>query len=142
MSRIAPRLFLATGVALLVACASQARPPTSGTSPPDQAGPVPAAPPPGSAPPAATPAPPPVAAPAPPPPRPGALPDAPSHLFIGVERANLRGGPDTKSRILAVLRRGTRLTVVAKGDHWYRVRLDNGTEGWVAESVVTSTPSD
>jgi SH3-like domain-containing protein len=41
-----------------------------------------------------------------------------------------------------VLRRGTRLTVVAKGDHWYRVRLDNGTEGWVAESVVTSTPSD
>jgi SH3-like domain-containing protein len=32
------------------------------------------------------------------------------------------------------------VTVVAKGDQWYHVKLANGTEGWLAESVVKPAP--
>jgi SH3-like domain-containing protein len=57
-------------------------------------------------------------------------------LVVSVAKANLRAGPDTNAKILAVLPKGTRLAVISKGNQWYRVRLDNGTEGWLAESVV------
>jgi N-acetylmuramoyl-L-alanine amidase len=61
-------------------------------------------------------------------------------LIISVGQANLREKPDAKSRILQTLSKGTKLVVVSKGNQWYRVRLDNGREGWVAESVVTPAP--
>lgn len=93
--------------------------------------PVPApAPPlaPAVAPPAAVPAP----APAPTPP-----PLAPTHLLqIRVGLANFRASPGTGSAILGVLRKGTRLTALEEKDRWFRVRLDDGREGWVAASVV------
>jgi uncharacterized protein YgiM (DUF1202 family) len=63
-------------------------------------------------------------------------------LLISVGQANFREKPDVKSRILQVLSKGTKLVVVSKGNQWYRVRLDNGREGWVAESVVTPAPPE
>jgi SH3-like domain-containing protein len=32
------------------------------------------------------------------------------------------------------------MTVLEKGSQWYRVRLDDGKEGWVAESVTSDRP--
>lgn len=58
--------------------------------------------------------------------------------FVSVEKANLRDGPDPKARVLRVLTKGTKLTVITKSNQWYRVRLDNGVEGWVAESVTSA----
>jgi len=159
MIRIAPRLLVFKGLvfmalALLIACQTQPRqtdqtgqvapaPPQSSSTPADTA-PQPAVAP--TTPPAVSPTPLPPAPPSPAPqrqePQPKATADAPSRLFVSVARANLRAGPDTNSKILAVLLKGTKLEVVSKANQWYRVRLDNGTEGWIAESVVTSTRSD
>ena len=50
--------------------------------------------------------------------------------------ANLREGPGTKAKILRVLRKGTTVTVLEEKDQWFRVRLDDGREGWIAESVA------
>jgi uncharacterized protein YgiM (DUF1202 family) len=164
MTAFVHRLLMFATLVLLGACASEmkqpepaksqarptepakpAPPPTSQPAAPARAAaPKPA---PAKAPPAPTPAPPPPAvasqsppapAPAPQEAKPKADADAPKHLVISVGRANLREKPDTKSRILNVLTKGTKLDVVSKGDQWYRVKMSNGTEGWVAESVVTS----
>ncbi|HUF92504.1 MAG TPA: SH3 domain-containing protein [Candidatus Limnocylindria bacterium] len=71
--------------------------------------------------------------PAPPPPPPS---DTAITLVIGVPRANLRAGGDLKARVIRLLTKNTRLTVLGKANQWYLVRLDDGTEGWVAESVT------
>jgi uncharacterized protein YgiM (DUF1202 family) len=150
MGPIAPRCLAFVALAVLVACQTPARQPEPtgqvAPAPAGQTAPAPTAPQaPASAPaprPAAPPTSPPAAAPAPAVPQapePAAKPpvEAPVRLVVSVPKANLRAEPHTKARILAVLRDGTRLTVVSRGDQWYRVRLENGTEGWVAESVVT-----
>jgi uncharacterized protein YgiM (DUF1202 family) len=158
MTSLASRLFLVTiTVGLLAACGAQTQQSTDAKSqqPPSQqttAAPPPAPAPPAAPPPApakpATPAPsaqaqrPPATSPPAPAPAPTPPPkvEAPQTLTINVARANMREAPDTKAKILQVLTRGTRVTVVSKGNQWYRVKLENGTEGWVAESVVTPAP--
>ena len=127
---------------LLVACAEKSTAPEMATPPPVIV--QPSAPEPPSAP-----APPPAVTPSPS----GSgsstasSPEPPSRerpatwvLFVGVQRANLRQSPDVKARILAVLTKGTKLTVLEKSAQWYRVRLDDGKEGWVAESVTSAKP--
>lgn len=94
-------------------------------------------PPPAPGPPSAKPRPPAAPAPPPAPESPAPTTDSPAVLLIGVPMANIRGGGDTKSRIIKSLRMGTRLTVIGRENHWYRVRLEDGTEGWVAESVTS-----
>jgi N-acetylmuramoyl-L-alanine amidase len=54
---------------------------------------------------------------------------------IGVDHANFRAQPGRRGRILAVLKRGTRVEVLEEKDDWFRVRLEDGREGWIAESV-------
>lgn len=68
--------------------------------------------------------------------------DAPQALIVNVGKANMREKPDTKAKILQVLTKGTKVGVVSKGNQWYRVRLTDGTEGWLAESVVTPAPAN
>jgi uncharacterized protein YgiM (DUF1202 family) len=163
MTGLAPRLLTLTALALVIACAPQTKESPQVGARPDQAEPAKPAPPPSpSQPPAPTPAPSPAPATAPPtrpspppavastpppaPPRPEATPkataDAPQLLIVNVGRANLRANPDNKAKILQVLTKGTKLVVISKGTQWYRVRLTGGTEGWVAESVVTSARPD
>jgi uncharacterized protein YgiM (DUF1202 family) len=117
-------------------------------SAPPQRTEAPAAPPPAAAEvrPAPAPAPPPPAAvsPAPPPapaepPRPAPVEPARA-LFIKAARANFRDGAGTSAKIIAVLRGGTRVEVLEERNQWYRVRLADGREGWVAESVTSATP--
>jgi uncharacterized protein YgiM (DUF1202 family) len=109
----------------------------------------PAAPAPTPAAPAPAPQAPAPAAPAPAPAAPAATPPAPPAqapmesaraLFIKTSLANFREAPGTRGRILAVLRKGTRVDVLEARNQWYRVRLADGREGWVAESVTAATP--
>jgi uncharacterized protein YgiM (DUF1202 family) len=146
-------LGLAALFVLLVGCAEKSAPPEPAqASPPpvtvepsapvrSQPPPPPARPPAPPPPPAAKPAPT-APAPLPPPAEPPAIerPPAASVLYVGVQRANFRQGPDLKARILAVVTKGTKLTVLEKSGQWYRVRLDDGKEGWVAESVTSTKP--
>jgi uncharacterized protein YgiM (DUF1202 family) len=159
---ILPHLAVILVFALLTACASETKqsPSTAQPSTPAPApaaskpapAPATAAPKPAPAPPAAKPAPaPPPTAAAPPPPAPAPAPapapqqatkdaETPQVLVVTVARANLREKADAKSKIVNVLTRGTKVTVVSKGDQWYQVKLSNGTEGWLAESVVKPAP--
>jgi uncharacterized protein YgiM (DUF1202 family) len=144
MTAFAPHVLVLLTLALLAACAPEVKQPAQVGSQTDQA--QPAAPAPGTAPATTPSAPPPAGAPTRPAPTPEreappTLPaDAPKRLIISVGHANLREKPDGKSRILQVLAKGAKLAVVSKGNQWYRVRIDNGREGWVAESVVTPSP--
>jgi uncharacterized protein YgiM (DUF1202 family) len=123
--------------------------PTAPAAPPAPApAPPPAAPatPPPSAPPAAPPPPAAPAAPAPAPARPPApvaapAPAAPAKktVYVKVSQANFREAAGTSGKILRVLRRGSRLEVLETRNDWLRVRLDDGPEGWVAESVTSDT---
>jgi uncharacterized protein YgiM (DUF1202 family) len=80
-------------------------------------------------PPAASTAPAPVDAPAP----------TPQVLYVKTHLANFREGAGTSRKILRVLRQGVRLQVLETRTTWLRVRLDDGQEGWIAESVTSVT---
>jgi N-acetylmuramoyl-L-alanine amidase len=60
-------------------------------------------------------------------------------LAIKTSLANLRETPGSKGRIIGVLKQGTRVEVLEEKDQWFRVRVEDGREGWVAESVTTGT---
>lgn len=148
-------------VALLVpACAPKpvappAVQPQAATPPatPPPTAPAPPPPPPAQTAPSPPPAAPPVAAPAtpapasvrPPPavaapaPAPGAPAAAPTRrtVYVKAGQANFREAAGTSGKILRVLRRGTRLEVLETRAEWFRVRLDDGAEGWIAESVTS-----
>jgi hypothetical protein len=134
-------------VLLLVGCA-QPKPPAPRAEPPPPAISAPAttpppAPAPVPAPQVAAPAAP--AAPATPATTPAApvapAPDAahPQVLYVKTHLANFREGVGTSRKILRVLRQGARLQVLESRASWLRVRLDDGQEGWIAESVTSAT---
>ena len=153
MSRTLVALVVLVAMILLGCAPKPAAPPavqpqaTAPAAPPAPApAPPPAAPatPPSSAPPATPPPAPAPAAPAPPPARPPA-PAAPATapakktVYVKVSQANFREAAGTSGKILRVLRRGSRLEVLETRNDWLRVRLDDGPEGWVAESVTSDT---
>jgi curli biogenesis system outer membrane secretion channel CsgG len=97
--------------------------------------------------PARPPAPPaPVPAPASPPA--GAKPAAPAAppatvigmRFVKTPTANLRDGSGTSGKIIQSVRRGTRLEVLETRGGWHHVRLPDGKQGWMADSVTSPTP--
>jgi uncharacterized protein YgiM (DUF1202 family) len=49
---------------------------------------------------------------------------------------NLRQGPSMDSKIISVLKKGTKLIVLEEKAGWLRVRLGDGTEGWVAKAMT------
>jgi len=55
-----------------------------------------------------------------------------------VSKVTLRAGPGYDHKILAVLNSGDTLTLVERGKDWSRVRLANGTEGWMATRLLTT----
>jgi SH3-like domain-containing protein len=60
-------------------------------------------------------------------------------LYVKTHLANFREGAGTSRKILRVLRQGVRLQVLETRTTWLRVRLDDGLEGWIAESVTSVT---
>jgi uncharacterized protein YgiM (DUF1202 family) len=56
---------------------------------------------------------------------------------IALAFVNFRQGPSMDSKIINVLKKGTRLTVLEEKAGWLRVRLEDGTEGWVAKAMTT-----
>jgi Bacterial SH3 domain/YMGG-like Gly-zipper len=79
------------------------------------------------------------------PPPPGSMPRlVPEALYVRNAAAHIREGAGAGFRIVTTARQGSRLQVLEEGgtptDRWYRVRLPNGREGWVAASVVSPTP--
>jgi uncharacterized protein YgiM (DUF1202 family) len=84
-------------------------------------------------------------APAPAPePRPAAPAPAPASaeehatgtVLVNVSTLNIRGDASTSAEVVGHARRGERLTVVGDSGSWLRVKLNDGTTGWVVSQLV------
>jgi len=58
----------------------------------------------------------------------------------GEIRLNLRSGPGTAYRILGGIATGDGLTVLERGEGWTKVRLADGTAGWIPEGYLKPEP--
>lgn len=56
-------------------------------------------------------------------------------------RINLRSGAGSEFRILQVLETGDSVEVVERGDGWTRVRVGDGTVGWVPSQYLMNRPA-
>ncbi len=50
---------------------------------------------------------------------------------------NLRQGPGMDSKIIRVLKKGTKLTVLQEKAGWLRIQLEDGAEGWVGKAMTS-----
>jgi Bacterial SH3 domain/YMGG-like Gly-zipper len=68
----------------------------------------------------------------------------PQTVYVKLSTANLREGAGTTFKIIGSAARGARLAVLGEGgsanDRWFRVKLDDGREAWIASSVVSIDP--
>lgn len=88
-----------------------------------------------------TPAPAPPSAPTPPPtPVPASAAPSSALLYVTGSSVNVRREGSTSADILGQVQRGDRLTLLQSGADWMQVRLANGTTGYVARSLVSTTP--
>jgi len=83
-------------------------------------------------------------APPPPAPAPSAPPPPPSVAepsVIGTARVvtntlNVRRDPSLDGEILTQVKKGERLSMLQDGESWIRIRLADGTTGWVSRSLI------
>jgi uncharacterized protein YgiM (DUF1202 family) len=71
----------------------------------------------------------------------------PRFVYVRTHRANVRETAGARGRILAVLRKGDKVIVLDEqrlgaNNLWYRVKLEDGREGWMGESVTAPKPGD
>src|SRR5690606_16866500 len=64
-------------------------------------------------------------------------------VITSEQNVNLREGPGMQYMTVRVLPPGMRMVVLEQQDEWYRVRLSDGTEGWVSSPLldVLGTPT-
>jgi len=55
---------------------------------------------------------------------------------VNVSTLNIRGDASTSSEIIGHARRGERLNVIGDSGDWLRVKLNDGTTGWVSSQLV------
>ncbi|MEA4969574.1 MAG: SH3 domain-containing protein [Candidatus Pelethousia sp.] len=71
----------------------------------------------------------------------GAPPAGSTGLGKTTGKVYLRKGPGTSNAQLAILKPDTELTLYGSSDGWYKVKLSDGTEGYVSSKYVTVTQS-
>ena len=60
---------------------------------------------------------------------------------ISVDVANVRSGPGIDSSVIAQMKYGTQLPIVGHQADWYRVKLPDGREGYVAAGWIVAPPA-
>jgi uncharacterized protein YgiM (DUF1202 family) len=55
---------------------------------------------------------------------------------VNVSTLNVRRDASVTAEVVERVRRGERLTLIAESGDWLRVRLHDGTSGWVASQLV------
>jgi hypothetical protein len=57
--------------------------------------------------------------------------------LVVIKPANIRSEPNTKSKILATLKKGTKVEYLGKSGNWLNIKLSTGVTGWVFNNLVT-----
>jgi len=55
---------------------------------------------------------------------------------VNVSTLNVRSEASTSSEVIGHVRRGERLTLISDGGDWLRVKLSDGSSGWVSSQLV------
>ena len=61
----------------------------------------------------------------------------PRIVYVSVRAANIRSGPSTMYRKIGMAYRGDMLRVIKREGRWYKVRLQTGLVGWIAERITS-----
>lgn len=65
----------------------------------------------------------------------------PSNIaVVSVDVANVRSGPSVDSSIIAKLEYGTQVPIIGRQADWYKVKLTDGREGYVAAGWIVAPP--
>lgn len=59
---------------------------------------------------------------------------------IAVDVANVRSGPSIDSSVMTQLKYGTQVPLLGQQADWYKVKLPDGREGWVAAGWIVAPP--
>lgn len=57
--------------------------------------------------------------------------------FVNVPRANVRAEKSGRSKVVTILEKGVRVTLVEKDENWSKIQVD-GTTGWIATRLLTA----
>ena len=57
---------------------------------------------------------------------------------VTVDAANVRSGPNVSSTILAQLAYGKEVPILGQQDDWYKIRMDDGRDGWLAAGWIVT----
>ncbi len=61
-------------------------------------------------------------------------------VFVKWPQASLREGPGTNFKVTVQVQKGTALEVVEEKGQWYRVKLEDGQEGWIGKVTTSENP--
>lgn len=61
-------------------------------------------------------------------------------VYVKWPQVSLREGPGTNFKPVAEVKKGIALEIVEETGHWYRVRLEDGQEGWIGKATTSETP--
>lgn len=64
---------------------------------------------------------------------------SPAGLVSGAG-VNLRTEPATSGRIISVLEQGLPVVILEQADDWYKIRLEDGLQGWVYSRFIAAQP--
>lgn len=61
-------------------------------------------------------------------------------VYVKWPQVSLREGPGTNFQATIQVQKGTALEVVEEKGQWYRVRLEDGQEGWIGKATISENP--
>lgn len=61
-------------------------------------------------------------------------------VYVKWPKVSLREGPGTNFKSLTEVHKGTPLAVVGEQGAWYRVKMEDGQEGWIGKGAVSENP--
>jgi hypothetical protein len=59
---------------------------------------------------------------------------------VRVERAEMKAQPYAHARSVEALKMGQEVTILARSTYWYRVRCEDGQEGWISHKDLEAQP--
>jgi len=64
----------------------------------------------------------------------------PRIVYVNWPTTNLRDGPGTDFKTLTEIKKGTALAILEEKGQWFRVRLEDGQEGWIGKATTSEAP--